>query len=136
MRLIDSAATFEKTLPSGVVVTLRPLDGPLFHAAQMAAATRAQASEGWPEGLDRENDAHRLGVGLSLMAQEMARLAVVAWSGVEDAEGEPLDCTPANATMLARAMPHDGEAIRDAVTRRSAPALVEGQDEGNASAPD
>jgi len=133
MRLIETAATFDETLPSGVTVTLRSLSGPLYQAARMAAATRARDGEAWPEGLDRTNEAHRLGVGLAMLNEELARLGVVGWSDVEDADGAPLDCTPDNAARLAHAMPHDGAAIHAAVTRRVAPSIAEDEDEGNGS---
>lgn len=161
LSLGDARAEHWITLPSsGARVKLRSLSGAEYFAAQQAAVARsremalpppdesaseeekarAAERETLPDGLDRENPAHILGLGLSLFAQEFARLAVTDWKREDSAEddsdgvysGIAEECTPENAALLAAQFAHDGEAIRTAIEARGRPAIQSEASEGNA----
>lgn len=105
MRLADliPSETTELRINADVILTIRPLAAAMIQAARMAAFNRAD-TEDWPEGLDRENEAHRLGLGLSIQEQEIAAFAVVGWT-LDD------PVTRENVIELLTALPRLGERI-------------------------
>jgi len=102
----------------GVRVQLRPWSTPVLAAGQAAASAAVAAG-------------HSADVGVVAFTMGVARYAALAWEGVGDEAGEPLDLTPAALQLLLEQSPEAFRAIdRDYVT----PSL-ERSAEKNASAP-
>jgi len=82
-------------LPHDVRVKVRPLDTALDAAARSAAAARLRDPTEVPSG-----DAWRFGATKRVLAETLAELAILEWSGVLTPEGEPAAVVPANTAHL------------------------------------
>lgn len=85
--------------PRGVRVRIKPVTTAVMAAAQAAAsrrlgAERAATGEG---GIDPD---WAKGLAFAFLVKALARHAVVAWEGVGDRHGSPLDPTPENVERL------------------------------------
>ena len=124
----------------GLRLKVKPLTTAVYGAARSRGAAKAAelrahrdavvAAGGQVEGLPDLDDPHmRQGLLDQLLAESLARYAIVAWEGVGE-EGAPAEVTPANLEALARLA---GVAY-DFVNAYLMP-LAEAAAEGNASGP-
>jgi len=109
-------------LPRGVRVEIRPVTTAVMAAAQAAASRRLGAARAADPGLDP--DLAR-GLAFAFLVKALARHSVVAWEGVGDAAGKPLDLAP---EQVERLMDFDdiAAAFWDAATRPVAAVTAEG----------
>ena len=80
-------------LGRGVRVRVRPITTALVYAAR-----KDPAIADLPAGADQEQIA-------LVMGQSIARLAIVAWEGIGDADGNPIDPSPEAVTELMNIWP-------------------------------
>lgn len=126
-------------LPHGVRVLVRPLDAAVQAAAQayaericremLVAQSDAMAAGAALEGFDLSDTDMRTGTIAQLLAIGLARFGIIAWDGVGDENGNPLEMTQASLEAFGRS-PLSADFVRayDAPRRRQVA-------EGNASAP-
>ncbi len=87
IRLAVSRTPTWLTLAPGVRVQVRPVTTALVLAARHAAGIAdGQLPEGEPPA--------RVGERIATFAKTLARLAILSWDGIGDAEGRPLPVTP------------------------------------------
>jgi hypothetical protein len=118
-------------LPRGVRVEIKPVTTAVMAAAQAAAsrrvgAARAEAGDG---GIDPDM---AKGLAFAFLVKALARHSVVAWEGVGDRNGSPLDPTPESVERLMD-LDDMAAAFWDGATTPVAAVAVEGN--GSAPAP-
>lgn len=86
-------------LPHGVRAEIRPVTTAVMAAAQAAASRRLGAArvEAGDGGIDPDM---AKGLAFAFLVKALARHTVVAWEGVGDRNGVPLDPTPENVERL------------------------------------
>jgi hypothetical protein len=86
-------------LPRGVRVRIKPVTTAVMAAAQAAASRRLGAvrADAGAEGIDPDM---AKGLAFAFLVKALARHSVVAWEGVGDRHGAPLDPTPENVERL------------------------------------
>jgi hypothetical protein len=86
-------------LPHGVRVEIRPVTTAVMAAAQAAASRRLGAARAEAGDTGIEPDMAK-GLAFAFLVKALARHSVVAWEGVGDRHGAPLDPTPDNVERL------------------------------------
>lgn len=81
IKLKPSPASIRLDLSGGAALTLRPLTSAIFAAAQVDPRLDAASADG------------RAAQAVAL-AKAVAEIALIAWEGIGDAEGNPVDPSP------------------------------------------
>lgn len=111
-------------LPRGVRVEVRPVTTAVMAAAQAAASRRLGAIRASTEDLDQDM---AKGLAFAFLVKALARHAVIAWDGVGDAAGQPLDLTPEHVERLMD-LDDIAAAFWDQATRPVVAVAAEGND--------
>ena len=86
-------------LPRGVRVQIKPVTTAVMAAAQAAASRRLGAAKAGAGDGGIDPDMAK-GLAFAFLVKALARHAVVAWEGVGDKHGAPLNPTPDNIERL------------------------------------
>ena len=142
IRLLPQTDNRWLELPRGVRVEVRPRTTALDAAATSEATQRtaaeqrdadAAAEAGQPldpQGFNASNTAVLNGMFYQFQIEALARMGILRWEGVGDAEGNPLPVSPASVASLV-AVPEFGGAFKQAYDQATSDLVAE----GNASAP-
>jgi hypothetical protein len=144
IRLALPSEPYPIDLPHGVAVTVRPCDTAVYEAARLKMARTVrdlvrQKEEAERAGMrldglpDMSDDDRIAGFSQFLFAQALARGAIVSWTGVLDATGEPAPVTDRTVSDLMR-VPRIAEAFVVAYTKPHADLVSEGNGSGSAPA--
>lgn len=119
-------------LPHGVRLRIRPVTTAVLAAAQARAQRDVEAlrTEPPPDFADLSDPDVARGVAFATLVKALARHAIVAWEGVGDTNGTPLDFAPDHAAALM-----DIEEMATAFWSAAMAPLDKVTAEGNASRP-
>ncbi len=119
-------------LPHGVRLRIRPVTTAVLAAAQARAQRDVEAlrTEPPPDFADLSDPDVARGVAFATLVKALARHAIVAWEGVGDVDGAPLDFAPDHAAALM-----DIEEMATAFWSAAMAPLDKVTAEGNASRP-